>query len=143
MSLLSAGDKTKIRTAIKLVTDTFMVSAISLHRKNTSVDIWQEEVTEFIDYTVNGLVEYPDGKLAEAISGSDAFFEIKLTFNIEDMDAADLIDSNFTVPFKATEDYFTVAGIKYRMSYVGYDGPLEAKPVLVIIHGRKLESDAS
>lgn len=142
MSLLSSQDKTKIRHAIKLVTDTFMVTPVKLYRKKLSLDIWQEnpETQDYTLHTVNGLVEYPETKMSETVSGAEEYFDIKVTFNLEDLETAGLIDPiDFTVPFIASEDYLEVQGIKYRMNFVGYDGPLETKNVLVLITGRKLE----
>lgn len=151
MSLLSPGQKASIRAAIKSVTDTFMVSGIEFYTRQIAPNLWQEKRSsnEFLRFNLSGLVEYPVSKTTETISGAVDLFDIKVTFNTADLIAANAVGMPEEEPqipafdvvankciFEANDDYFFVAGEKYRASFVGYDGPLDAQPVLVVIRGR-------
>lgn len=143
MSLLSPGQIASIKDAIKTVTDTFMVSPVSYFRKKISVDIWQEtpDPADYESLLINGLVEFPKDTTKETVSGIEADFDVKVTFNFVDLALYVNASAPF-VEFSATADYFTVAGFKYKVCYIGYDGPLDATPVLVLIYGKKLEDDS-
>lgn len=141
MGLLSAADIAEIRAAIQDVTDTFMVSPIVYKQATESLDEWQEdrEMT-YIEHDLLGLVEYPEGKVVQDLDGANDFFDVMVSFNIEDLETLGLLTGDNTVPFVASKDRFIAKGKEYQTTFVGYDGPLEDKPVLYVIKGRLLQN---
>lgn len=138
MGLLTAAEEAEARAAIKSVTDTFMITSVTYHKAGESLDRFQEDRKNqsFTDYTLPCLVEYKKDKIKEGQEGAVRDFDVMLTINIDDLIALNLASSpNYTVPFNAAKDYFTCRGIKYKVQFVGYDGPLSTKQCLVLIEG--------
>ena len=137
MSLLSSNDKTKIRNAIKLVTDTFMVNSIEYFFCVESVDVFQEDRKDIIykRIVLKGLVE-PDtntNDIEESIDGAHDFNTIIVTFNLEDLQALGLITNDFNYKFNPTKDYIKDKGLLYKITDIKMDGPLDSKNILVVL----------
>lgn len=142
MDLLSDLDRLNIRNAIKDVTDTFMKTPVvytlssgeTLDRFNRGMGTKQEQVVNLM-----ALAEYKDneGEFGKELpDGIKNEAQIKLTYNLEDLQALNLIDtSNWTHPFKLGADTFTTQGCYYKLVWVGYDGSLDQKNVLVVMYG--------
>lgn len=140
MGLLNTNTKNKIRSAIKLVTDTFMVTPIDYIQKGTSVDLYQED-NQSIDtvHELNGLVEYPDSEIKTSEVGSQEPFDVKITFNFQDLKTLGLIDTvTKKSKFNAATDHVRVKYELYKVTYVGYDGPLDEEECLIIVLGVKI-----
>lgn len=146
MSLLSNTDKTNIRAALKLVTDTFFVSAITYKRAGESVDRFNEDRGDMSYTTLNlsGLVEYKGAGSDWSVEGGLDKENIKVSLNIEDLIAIGGIVDGTTkmVNFNQNKDYMTVAGVSYKLLKVYYDGPLDAQNILVILEGVKEEKSS-
>ena len=142
-SLLSESDKRSFRDAIRLVTDTFMVTPVSYYLGGDSIDRWNEDRrdTKFRKVVLDALVEYSKSdKLKETLQGSVDATEVMLTFNLEYLQELELIaeseDSQLRVIFDADRDYFKLKDSVYEVIDVYYDGPLDSKEVLVIVKGK-------
>lgn len=144
MSLLSEFDKREIRDAIKSVTDTFMLTPIAYHIAVEDLQVWGEDKRNASYQTINlaALVEDPKDKDILAMvnsspeDGTFDYGDVQLTFNLEDLQALGLIAADFSFKMKAVEDYFTLRGILHKVIDIWYDGPLDAKNVLVLVSGR-------
>ena len=138
MALLGNNQRRQIRDAIKLVTDTFMVTPILYHFAGSRFDRWNEDQTEqsYFSIELNALVEYGQTlELKPNLQGTEDNLDIKLTFNLEDLESKNLITSDFKWKGNQTKDYFSVKGQLYRISDLYYDGPLDSKDVLLIVEG--------
>lgn len=145
MGLISAGVEAQIRAAIKSVTDTFMVTPVMYHMAGESLDLYNEDRKDqaFTNYTLPCLVEYStdlSAHIIQMLEGNLDKADVVLSMNMDDMEALSLASApNWTVPFNDTKDYFTCKGEYYKVTFVGYDGPLSTKQCLVIIAGQKAE----
>lgn len=138
MALLGNNQKRQIRDAIKLVTDTFMVTPILYHFAGTRFDRWNEDQNEqsYFSIELNALVEYGQTlELKPNLQGTEDNLDIKLTFNLEDLESKNLITSDFKWKGNQIKDYFSVKGQLYRITDLYYDGPLDSKDVLLIVEG--------
>lgn len=148
MSLLSPDQDREIRNAVKLATDTFMVSPVAYKRSTGDLDMWEEDrsTETFITHNLSGLESYPkndSNKVKEAREGNLDLNDVELTFNLEDLEALDLIDAQYKHKFTAEADYFVLKGQTYRVTDIRYDGALSAKPVLLIISGKLSDKEIS
>lgn len=141
MSLLSAADKREIRDAIKLTTDTFMVSPVLYYRSIGSIDRFEEdsanETFESIEMKV--LEEYPSNvgnEVVESLEGSIDFNDVVLTLNLEDAQELGIINTDYSNTLNPEADYFKLKRRIYEVTDVVYDGPLSEKPALLIIKGK-------
>jgi len=138
-SLLSAGQKARIRKVIRDVTDTFMVTPITYHISSTQFDRWNEdqEGQIYVDANFNVLEEAitDDNEIVRSPQGNQDLAEVKLTANLEDLQDRSLITSDFKTIFNAAKDFFTLRGQVYKVIDIYADGPLDEKNVLVIIEG--------
>ncbi len=140
--LLSESDILSFKSAIKDVTDTFMVTPLVYHHLNKNsgtIDKWSEDfkANAYVDYNLNGLLEYPnteDNEVRESV-GSFDYGDISVTFNLEDLADLGIINSDNLVIFTTETDYFTAKGILYRVKKIKYDGPINSRDVLVKIYG--------
>ena len=139
MALLSPADLQAIRNAIQGVTDQFFITPVTYRQTKGTNDPWKEDnEKETTIHNLLGLSEYPEGEIQKDKDGANDFFDIKLSFKVADLEASGLWDAiNNTVSFvnSASSDRMTVKGVNYKVTFVGYDGPLEDKPVLVILKG--------
>lgn len=140
MGLLSNQDKLEIRAAIKATTDTFMVTPMKYRRLRNSFDLYNEDMTpeDFVEITLHGLVEFDlKDKVIPGYQGDIDNFDVMVTFNMEDMIAQGLVDSNLKSLFIAGSDTFKIKSETYSVEFVGYDGPLDAQECLIVISGKK------
>lgn len=137
--LLSAQEEQEIRDAVKSVTDTFMRTSVTYKMYGDSLDRFQEDRkrTQTKDeYILPCLVEYKEADDAERIEGATQQNKVKLTVNMDDLEALHLVSApKWTVPFNSTKDYFICQGKQYKVDYIGYDGALNTKQCLCIIVG--------
>jgi len=140
--LLSEAEKREIRDAVKDVTDTFMVTPILYHASGSSLEVWAEDKKDevFTTYLLSALAEPNEGAVKDAISrtlqGATDWADVTLTFNLEDLQSFGLVDANLKSTFIAETDYFTWKNTVYNVLDVSYDGPLDAKEVLIKITGK-------
>lgn len=143
VGLLSAAEIAEIRGAVKSVTDTFMVTPIVYYRQMGMNDANMEDNIEeaFKIYEFNALVEFDTGteeaELKKFNEGTFDFGDIKLTANIEDFDAIDLMDNEWMPRNSVENDYFLCMGKLYKVLDTALDGPLEQKQVLVMFSGER------
>lgn len=138
--LLSQAEEDEARAAIKLVTDTFMVTPIVYKMQVAVLDRFEEDRNgDFQTYNLSGLVEPVKKEIEEETEGSKDFADTMITFNLEDLQAQDLITPEFGLKFTAEQDYFISKGRTYRVTDAYTDGPLSAKDCLVIIKGKLSE----
>jgi hypothetical protein len=140
MALIPVNQLNDIRAAIKTVTDQFMDSPVTYLKVLGSVDRFQEDrPRSTTTYNLKGLAEYEPTKSSKTPVGKEDSSEVKVTFNLEDLTTAGLIDANYSPRMEQDKDTFTVHGVSYRVTAVYTDGPLTNKPVLVVIHGERIE----
>lgn len=136
MSLLSSKDKAEIRAAAKLVTDTFMVTPVVYELHAKAIDRWGEGETTKTIKNFSALVETPKGDMVETPDGSIDMGDVKLTVNLEDLEAIGMITADYDLSLVIERDYFTTRGRKYKVTDAYPEGPLDSKNVLVCIHGK-------
>lgn len=144
MSLLTQDQKDKIRATIRRVTDTFMVTPISIHHSVGVFDRFNEDRERvFENYTINGLAEEFTRKEnwtnTDELAATDDS-TIKVTINYEDMEDAGLADSNFRTIIDTADDFMTINGLRYQIKHAYLDGPLERKNCLVVLVGELEEA---
>lgn len=139
MALLNTSQLAKIRGAIQAVTDQFFVTPITYKQTVGIEGVWNEDnPKEVVTHVLQGLAEYPTGEITKSVDGSNDFFDIEVSLNVTDLEALNLWDSvNNVASFvtSASSDRMTVKGVEYKVTFIGYDGPLEDKPVLVLLKG--------
>lgn len=140
MSLLSPEDHAEIRAALKLTTDTFMVTPVFYKKKVAVLDRFEEDrEAQYLTYDLSGLVEPVKRDIKEELDGSKDFEDCMITFNMEDLQVAGLINSSFALDCDPEADYFITRGQTYRLTDAYTEGPLSAKDCLVIIKGKLSE----
>lgn len=144
MALLTPQQIAGIKDAIQTVTDTFFVTPVTYHLAGDSIDRFNEDRAdqEFTDYNLKALVEFKTNesdKTTPQIDGAIEDYQVKLSFNYRDIIAANLHDGNNRTKMNSTKDYFTVHNRRFKVNYVGLDGPIEAENVLLIVFGVKEE----
>jgi len=146
MTLLSEAQKASIRASIKLVTDTFFDTTVAYELKGDSNERWNEDRAdqESATYNLKALVEWSTLKSAEELEteqGAQERGDVKVTLHFADLRAFPALvdEANEGVTMNSAKDYMTIKGERYRVTYVGYDGPLESENVLVIVRGVKEE----
>lgn len=139
--LLSASDDREIRDAIRLVTETFMVTPIVYHIGVDSLDKWQEDREDKLFYSIGlkCLKENTETPVDESSRGYLDSSHITLTFNLEYLQEKGLITDDFKVRFNDTKDFLTLKGELYQVKSVSYDGPLSEKDILVVVKAEKME----
>ena len=141
MSLLSNAQKSKIRSSIKLVTDTFFVNDVEYLIGIDSVDRFQEDRSDMIYHKVmlKALREeentYTDASITHKKDGDEDYSLIKLSLNVEDLETLNLINSDKKVIFNKIKDYFKFKGKLYKVQDIRYDGPLDEKDILLNVYG--------
>lgn len=143
-SLLTNQQKLDIRLAIKSVTDTFFVTPITYRLAQDSIDRFNEDRPDMVyqNYALLGMVEFPKDKVEQTVQGALNNADVDVSFNLEDLQTAGLIDGQFKFLGNPAKDYMTINGLTYKLSYLKYDGPLDQKNCLVIIGG-DLQENAS
>lgn len=142
MSLLSDAEKLEIRAAVKSATDTFMVTPVIVYTWTQVLDRFAEGETDTaVPHALNALAEVKGGaemnKLIPMVDGSIDFKDIKLTFNLQDVNAAGLFDNvNKKLNIEIEKDFFTTRGRKYKITDAYTEGPLDETDLLVIIWGK-------
>lgn len=142
MPLLTPADLLSILEAVKLVSDQFFVTPVEYRRTVGSIDITQEdrELT-YETFNLSALRDTPLKDNSEDDDGSSDFSSVLLTFNVADFEDLGLWNSvNNVAILNDVKDRFILAGTEYEVDDILYDGPLQAKPVLIIIKGSKLSA---
>lgn len=148
-SLLSDTEIAEIKSALKDVTDTFMVTPIQYLRAIDSIDRFNEDREDevFDNITLNGLVEYVDQAGDELIeddsNGALNRQRVKVTFNTVDAQAVDLMTAEWEAKVQEEKDFFICKAIKYKVVKVITDGPLDEKDVLLVIYGKREEKQTN
>lgn len=138
--LLTDSQRADIRAALKDVTDTFMKTPVVYHKAVDSLDRFNEDRGDMklVDYNLSGLLEYMTNdkdEVDEAMEGSLNTQRVQVTFNLEDVAAVGLIADDIPT-MQPESDFFTANGERYRVTYVGTDGPLTKRAILVVIKGK-------
>lgn len=141
--LLTVGDDREIRDAVQLLADTFFDTPVEYYKFIPSLDAYNEDKPEqqFKLYTLKALAEYSTlEQNKDDASGQRNMNEIKLTFNLEDLERqVSLINADFTHNLVTETDYFKCKGRIYKTENIYYDGPLSRKDVLILVEGRITE----
>ncbi len=140
--LLSVGQRAQIRAALQDVTDTFMKTPVVYQLKGESLDRFNEDRLDegVTTFNFNALVEYPatDGdKVKQFTEGALSTAEVQLTMNLDDLKLINFVNSSNICIGNDAKDYFTVNNQLYRVAFIGYDGPLDSKNILVVIFGNR------
>lgn len=88
---------------------------------------------------MSGLVEFPASTVVRTQMTSAGGYddkEVKVSFNFRNLITAGLTLGNETI-MNPAKDFMTIEGIKYKVTKVYLDGPLEAENVLTIVEGKK------
>lgn len=145
MGLLTTGDKLNFRAAIKLVTDTFMVTPVIYKIGGESTDRFNEDRLDktYTDHNLSGLVEYPKTESEVKAEGKLNVNDVDVTFNMEDLIAAGLVDATTKmVVFNQTKDRMLINGDLYNVCAVSYDGPLDQQNILVLVGGKRIPNNS-
>ena len=140
--LLSPAQIVQIRAALQDVVDTFMDTPVLYKMSVDSLDRFNEDRKDekFVDYELKGLVEYSTEKgehLELEQDGALNTQDVKISFGLDDLDALGLITPELEVKFQVEKDYFITNGLKYKVTFVGLDGPIEKRNILVVIYGTR------
>lgn len=144
-SLLTPAAIEDIKTALKDVTDTFMVTPVEYYLKGESMDRSGEDHKnrDTTTYNISALVEHQntdDDEIKKTQDGAERMQELTLTCNLRDLKTLNLVNNLNKFIGKAERDYFKLPnGEIYKVILVLYDGPLDVEPVLVIIKGAVVE----
>ena len=136
MSLLTAAQIAEIRSAVILVTDTFMITPITYYAGGEQFSRSGEgqDSKVFTKYILNALVEYFGDTKEEYSEGSKDDGRVKLTFNVDTLPVG-VLNADLTTSFVIENDYFKLKNRVYKVDAVYFDGPLEVKDVLLLIEG--------
>ena len=142
MDLLTDQQRADIKAALHDVTDTFFKTPITYKFSKGNLNRFAESGAgeTFQDYSLLAQVEYADDdndRIKRTVDGVDYYADIQLTLNYADMVTAGLIGVDGISKIQVEKDKFvnTETGVSYYMSWMGYDGFFDEKPVLVVIHG--------
>ncbi len=143
--LLTEAEDREIRDALRLVTDTFMVTAILYYVGGGSLDRFQEDRQDkkYFAININALKEDKVDDVKDSIQGSMNLQYTMLTFNLEYLVERKLCTPDFKVIFDPAKDFFNCKGVIYKVKDVYYDGPLSSKDVLVIVKGERYANTSS
>lgn len=139
--LLSAAQHAQIRNALQDVFDTFHDTPVTYHLAGAGADDTMEDFNDkqYTDYVVKGFVEYPKDKIELAQEGAYDNCDVKVQFGLDDLNNAGLINAENLPIFVAEQDYMTINGERFRVTFVGVDGAFERKNVLVYVKGYRDE----
>ncbi|CAB4185085.1 hypothetical protein UFOVP1492_122 [uncultured Caudovirales phage] len=140
--LLSNQNILDIRGALRLATDTFFNSPVTVRHYGENADPWQEDsrtVQSFDDYVVSGLIEWPKTNPLESAMGTMSTADMKVTFSMDVLGEMSLLTAAFEVKFNEAVDTMFYGADEYHKLKIYYDGPLEQKNVLCIIEGTRKE----
>lgn len=146
--LLTDAERAEIRAVIRDVTDTFMKSPITYYKAGESVDIFQESKsdTPYSVYNLMGLLDYPmnvQDKMEEDVTGAWDYEYVDVTFNFEELQEKGLVSAEYAALMNPETDYFVCKGMLYKPEGIFYDGPLDAKAVLLVLKGRHVQPPAN
>lgn len=134
-----------IRAKLREVTDLFFTTPVTLQMVSSSevYDPFGE------NQSTPGLVEVTTDCMCESVTDKQYLSRMEntfshdrevlsLTFNFDQLTQLGLTVDH-KVKLNPTIDYCIIKEEKYRIVYVGYDGPLQADPVLVMLYVQKIE----
>jgi len=141
MDLLSDAERSDIRNAVKDLTDTFAKSPVTYKFFTEALDRFEEDRTPvYVTYNLMALEEASqsttDYMKEFNHEGSRDDGDVKLTFNLEDLDAQGLIATDWGHKLQIESDYFILKGKVHKVIDVYLDGPLTDKNCLVIVVGK-------
>lgn len=131
-----------VRAALRLATDTFFNSPVTVRHFGESVDPWQEDRRAdqpFDDYTLSGMIEWPKTNSDDSVMGTVSRADMKVTFSMDVLGELGLLTADFEVIFNEATDAMFYGNDEYIDLKIYYDGPLEQKNVLCIIEGTRKE----
>lgn len=140
MGLLSITDVTNIRSAIKSVTDTFFTMEAVIEITGASLDFFNEdrEDADKAIVTVKCLAVFDtsggDALAAILRNGTYDFDKGYALFNVEDMQAAGLLDLTGTALIEATRDSLTIGNERFKITGINPVGYLVDASTLIKIH---------
>lgn len=139
--LLTPQQILDIKNVLETVTDQFFVTPVTYHLAGDSLDRYNEDREDqtITDYSLNGLVEFPVSTVGRTqMTGAGGYDdkEVKVSFNFRNLITAGLTTGNETI-MNPAKDFMTIEGIKYKVTKVYLDGPIEAENVLTIVEGKK------
>lgn len=152
MGLLNKNQIKKINAAFNAVTDTFMRKPITYLQYGESVDPWNEnrrKKQKLNQYEILGLIVWGAGKGTDGYqknkdgNGAGDLSEGYALFNIKDLKAVGMIDTNGNLITKENSDYIVANGEEYMVIGHNLKGPfledvnLLSKDVLVKIFIQK------
>jgi hypothetical protein len=115
--LLSDDDILQFREAIKSVTDTFCVLPVVYERHGDSLDTFNEDREDeaVTSYNLNALVVYSSlsGDMANRMPvGAENLPDGYALFNLEDLQAAGLMDGNYLPLMNPAQDFMVISGAR-------------------------------
>lgn len=143
--LLSAAERAEVRAALVDVADTFYKTVVTVYKYTTNNKLFKEEFTDATTttYNINSMVEYGNMDTGTFVveqppttSGKTDRSWIRVTMNVDILNTThSLWDAvNNRVLLNEGKDRMAIGGVEYDITQISYDGPLEAKPVLVTIY---------
>ncbi len=128
MDLLTAAERDEIRAAIQDATDTFCQTPCTIMVRVDNADrLGKQSGIAFDSTTINGLLEFGHLQSDQVFMNADGSViraDIKVTLNLDDMAAADLLDSESQPIINMATDKIVCHGIEYKMVYCGIDGAI-------------------
>lgn len=142
MDLLNSGQRADIRSALQNVFDTFHKTVVTLHKAEYyGSDDGEDTGKSYTNYTFNAGVIYgqdAEDELTQTAHGGFTPKTVTLEIGLDNLTAANLVDSENLPKFVPDNDSFTVNGETFVVTSAVVDGVFEQKNVLVIVTGRIL-----
>lgn len=141
MSLLSAGQLTQIKNALRSVTDTFEVD-VTLMQRSTKFTAFNDNREDYIvqEITVKALAVYggEGQQVSTGLKGSDELSEGYMLFNMDTLDESGLLNADGFPVFELNKDTFKYQGAELEILEVIPLGPLDGYRVCKVFWKRKL-----
>lgn len=136
--ILSAADDREIRDAIKLVSNSFMVTPITYCVGIDVVDRFGEDNDSKIFYAIDfGVLKESDPSSVDNVEvdskGSVDGVKYVLTANKEDLYDLGLLYDDYTLKINPTNDFVIIYGEVYSIRNMQNDGPLSEKDLLLVM----------
>lgn len=144
--LLTSAERAEARAAWRDVADTFYKTIVVYSRWTANNKLFKEEYTDgtATTYNIGSLVEYGNMDTGTFVveqspttSGKTNRSFVRVTMNVDILNSVHSLwdNTNNVALMNVGKDRMVIGGLEYDIVQISYDGPFEARPVLVIIYG--------
>lgn len=143
--LLTSGERAEARASWVDIADTFYKTPVTYYRQTANNKLFKEEFTDgtATSYTINSMVEYGNMDTGTFVveqppttAGKTDRSWVRVTMNVDILDDTHSLWDNTNNRARMNEgtDRMVIGGVEYDITQISYDGPFEARPVLVTIY---------